>query len=546
MNKIKIAFLSTVALGFTCLSHSVLAEESKNAIISKTDYDLTHQTFDVTAKQSTHGKVIKQMDVAIWSEENGQDDIKWYSTSNVVNGQSTIQFHLANHGKRAGNYITHVYTTYTDGSRVGVALNNTKISPTLPQISVRDGAIQMATNIYAPSNGTICYAVWSDENDQDDLKWYSDTGTGVTKADLHNHRGYGKYHIHTYLSQNGKMIGIGAQDITIDKPTISYQINPVDDKNYDIVITNVPEYISSISVPTWSNVNNQDDIRWYTANKISENTYRVRIPLANHGFDLGDYSAHIYGQNIITNHFEGLAATTGFKVEHISGLENPDVTISDSNATTGTFKVNVFEKHMSKKVIALRTQVTSQSNPQKTKTYETKLDAQGKISQVVDVKAINSQKDIFSVSATVVYSDNSTADFNLSQQSYNPQDKPSLKITSYINEQNTYPIGQCTWAVKTLAPWIPNYLGNACGWATAAQAKGFSVGKTPRVGSIVIWPNDGGGYGHVAYVTDVASDTRIQVKEANYAGKQFISNFRGWFNPLASYWGGNVSYIYPD
>ena len=56
----------------------------------------------------------------------------------------------------------------------------------------------------------------------------------------------------------------------------------------------------------------------------------------------------------------------------------------------------------------------------------------------------------------------------------------------------------------------------------------------------------GGGYGHVAYVTDVASNTRIQVKESNYAGKQYIANFRGWFNPQASSWGGNVSYIYPD
>ena len=50
----------------------------------------------------------------------------------------------------------------------------------------------------------------------------------------------------------------------------------------------------------------------------------------------------------------------------------------------------------------------------------------------------------------------------------------------------------------------------------------------------------------MAYVTHVESATRIQVKEANYAGKQYIGNFRGWFNPLASYWGGSVSYIYPD
>ena len=127
-----------------------------------------------------------------------------------------------------------------------------------------------------------------------------------------------------------------------------------------------------------------------------------------------------------------------------------------------------------------------------------------------------------------------------------PSATPSPRITTYINETNTYPVGQCTWAVKSLAPWIPNWLGNAGGWAVNARAKGFRVGTTPRVGSIVIWPHDGNGYGHVAYVTDVSSNTRIQVKESNYAGKQYIANFRGWFNPLDSFWGGDVSYIYPD
>ncbi len=128
----------------------------------------------------------------------------------------------------------------------------------------------------------------------------------------------------------------------------------------------------------------------------------------------------------------------------------------------------------------------------------------------------------------------------------NQNTTPTPRITTYINETNTYPVGQCTWAVKSLAPWIPNWLGNAGGWATNAKAKGFRTGSTPRVGSIAVWPNDGGGYGHVAYVTDVASNTRIQVKESNYAGNQYIANFRGWFNPLDSFWGGSVTYIYPD
>jgi hypothetical protein len=72
-------------------------------------------------------------------------------------------------------------------------LENIKINPNMPQVSVKDGAIQMATDVYAPSNGIIYYAVWSEEDGQDDIKWYPDTGTGITSADLKNHSGYGRY-----------------------------------------------------------------------------------------------------------------------------------------------------------------------------------------------------------------------------------------------------------------------------------------------------------------------------------------------------------------
>lgn len=404
----------------------------------------------------------------------------------------------------------------------------------------------MTTDVYAPSNGTLYYAVWSEENNQDDIKWYPDTGTGLTRADLKNHSGYGRYFIHTYLAQNGQMIGINGQDIIIEKQMIAYEIIPIDDKHYDVMVTNVPEYMTAISVPTWSDVNGQDDLKWHTATKIAPGTYRTRVYLGDHGFDSGSYSVHLYGENAITNAFEGLAATSGFRVDGIAGLESPTVAVQDSNQAAGTFKVTVSEKPLSKKVSRLRVQVNSKSHPHKAQTYETKPLRYGYIEQVVDVKGIQQQEDTFSVLATVTYSDNSEEQFGLADQVYKPQSAPRPKITTYMSERNTYPVGQCTWAVKTLAPWIPNWLGNAGAWAGNARAKGFRTGSQPRVGAIAVWPKDGGGYGHVAYVTEVASPTRIQVKEANYAGKQYISNFRGWFNPLDALWGGQVVYIYPD
>ena len=110
---------------------------------------------------------------------------------------------------------------------------------------------------------------------------------------------------------------------------------------------------------------------------------------------------------------------------------------------------------------------------------------------------------------------------------------------------NTYPVGQCTWGAKSLAPWAGNNWGNAKDWIASAQAAGHSVGTTPVAGAIAVWPKDGGGYGHVAYVTSASGANSIQVMESNYAGNMSISNYRGTFDPTSSAHGGSVFYIYP-
>ncbi|HEP1436118.1 Secreted protein [Streptococcus pyogenes] len=102
---------------------------------------------------------------------------------------------------------------------------------------------------------------------------------------------------------------------------------------------------------------------------------------------------------------------------------------------------------------------------------------------------------------------------------------------------NNYPVGQCTWGAKSLAPWAGNNWGNGGQWAASAQAAGYSVGSTPMVGAIAVW-NDGG-YGHVAVVVEVQSSSNIRVMESNYSGKQYIADHRGWFNPTG------VTFIYP-
>ena len=129
-----------------------------------------------------------------------------------------------------------------------------------------------------------------------------------------------------------------------------------------------------------------------------------------------------------------------------------------------------------------------------------------------------------------------------------PTVKPETRQhPQYNSDASSYPTGQCTWGVKVMAPWVGTHWGNANQWANSAIAAGYRTGNTPKPGSIIMWPGLGGGYGHVAYVTDVREDGMIQVMEANYAGSAYaadprgLQNYRGWFNPNTL---GAHTYIY--
>lgn len=88
--------------------------------------------------------------------------------------------------------------------------------------------------------------------------------------------------------------------------------------------------------------------------------------------------------------------------------------------------------------------------------------------------------------------------------------------TSSDSSGNAYAYGQCTWYVKSVAPWAGNHWGNGGQWGASAAAEGFTVNNSPAVGSIVVFAGGqsvGGqwtaaaGYGHVAYVVGVSGNS---------------------------------------
>ncbi|WP_313175737.1 peptidoglycan hydrolase PcsB [Streptococcus parasuis] len=147
----------------------------------------------------------------------------------------------------------------------------------------------------------------------------------------------------------------------------------------------------------------------------------------------------------------------------------------------------------------------------------------------------SSQSQVVEQSTTVSTPSNSSSSSSSSSSS------AASNNASY--NASSYPVGECTWGVKSQLPWVGPYWGNANQWVASARAEGFSVGTTPQVGAVAVWV--GGAYGHVALVSAVESSTNIQVSESNYMGRRYIGNHRGWFNPTTTS-EGTVYYIYPS
>ncbi len=379
MNKLKTALLSTAVLSTAYLSPSVLASQLDEATVSKTDFNSVSKTFDITAQQSTNGKGIKQIDVAIWSEENDQDDLKWYSANAITEDQASVQFHLANHGNRAGNYVTHVYTTYLDGNRSGLVLDNTKITPSAPQVSVKDGVIQLTTEIYAPSNGQVKYAIWSEENGQDDIKWYKaekaadGSYTYTFYAKNHNFES-GHYNVHVYgVSEvTHSFVGLATTsgiDLTFNQnltaPTVTVQNHDADKGTLQVKVSEctTSKVIQVIRVAAWSE-SDQSNLHWYTTSNLVDGSATVTVDEKYHGYIKGDYTVHVY-----VDFKDG--TTSGFNLgQYNFNAEKPvDQTASyfvDISSHNGVISVNEFVSLKNQGitgVVVKLTEGTSYTNP---------------------------------------------------------------------------------------------------------------------------------------------------------------------------------------
>ena len=262
--------------------------------------------FEVTVSGVSSPSGVSRVDVPVWSEAGGQDDIVWYRAVPQADGTYRVRVSMAGHGWSTGAYNAHVYVMAGNGVYSCVGCANTgemKIpgASLWSDVSSDQRAVELrASGGVLSSASSVSFPVWSEAGGQDDLVWYAaefSGGAWTATVPVSAHAAAGAYSAHAYATTGGSMVFAGAASFSIDAPSASVSVaEDADAGAFEVTVSGVssPSGVSRVDVPVWSEAGGQDDIVWYRAVPQADGTYRVRVSMAGHGWSTGAYNAHVY------------------------------------------------------------------------------------------------------------------------------------------------------------------------------------------------------------------------------------------------------------
>ncbi|MGV3293686.1 GBS Bsp-like repeat-containing protein, partial [Streptococcus pluranimalium] len=100
----------------------------KTGRVNVSAVDTNTNTFKTTVRDVSSRAGLKSIRVAVWSDSNGQDDLKWYTASKQANGSYEAITHLSTHGYVNGKYHVHVYYQLNDGRMSALSASTTVVS----------------------------------------------------------------------------------------------------------------------------------------------------------------------------------------------------------------------------------------------------------------------------------------------------------------------------------------------------------------------------------------------------------------------------------
>ena len=272
-------------------------------------------TFDAVIRNVIAPNGLKEVLIPTWSDKNGQDDLIWHKASKQTDGSYRATIKVSDHKNDDGKYNIHVYYVDQNNQRSYITETTTEVRPLKPSgtITIENNNTVTGTfdavirNVVAPKGlKEVLVPTWSDPNGPDDLVWHkavlqSDGSYRATiKASDHKNED-GKYNVHVYYVDNDNQRNY-ITETTVEvrqarrSGTIVIQNNNKDTGTFDVIIKDVysPKGVRTVQVPTWSDKDGQDDIRWYEATRQANGDYKVSVKASDHKNSTGKYHVHLY------------------------------------------------------------------------------------------------------------------------------------------------------------------------------------------------------------------------------------------------------------
>lgn len=480
---------------------------------------------------------ISSVQLPTWTQANDQDDLIWYKTTKDSNTTYSAIISVAEHNLESGRYNVHVYgTSAVTNALTGLAGTHFEADYHFGDVAVDATLAKDGIDLTMPSDVSkgmaVYHAVWSAENDQDDIVWYKADPSGHTKA---NYTGsYGTYLVHTYGVVHGQMVGLNATSVLVTKPEVKTNITKESATTYKVTITDVPIYIDDIQVPTWTEANGQDDLQWHKAEKAADGSYTYTFYAKNYNFESGHYNVHVYGVSEVTHSLVGLATTSGIDLTFNQNLTAPTVTVQNHNADKGTLQVVIAETETSKSIASVSVAAWSEAEQKNIHWYTTSHVVNGKVIVTVDEKYHHNLTGNYTVHTYIKTKDGSTIGYNLGQYAFNNTQSTTSVTVTYkgtgvygVTISGVYSNGSVKYAV-----WSDVNGQDDIKWYDA------SVSQAVATGLINVANHSGTGTYHLhAYQSDngkmyLLGKTEFTMKKTSYNTPYYNQKDERWGNTL--------------
>ena len=408
-------------------------------VLSIENNDTVAGTFDAVVRDIVAPNGVKDILVPSWSLAGGQDDLIWHKATRQADGSYRVTIKATDHKNSTGKYRADAYLVDNSNTPFYLTEKVVEVTQTRPTASliIENNNAELGTfdavvrNISAP-NGIkeVLVPSWSLVNGQDDLIWHkatrqSDGSYRVTiKSDEHKNS-LGNYRADLYIVDNKNQhhyITETVVDVKHNKPigTISIVNNNKDTGTFDVIIKDVysPKGVRTVQVPTWSDKDGQDDIRWYEATRQANGDYKISVKASDHKNSTGKYFVHLYYiQNDGTR--IGVGGTTT-DVEFRNAKTKTQAYIKDVNSNNGTYTVVVDQAPQGRQIKNIRVAAWSQVHQENLYWYST---APSGMHTEVQVSAANHQyqKGNYTTHVYVDYVDGGVEGFNLGQTALSPR-----------------------------------------------------------------------------------------------------------------------------